>query len=206
MNESPSAWQVCTFSTKTASTVSPVASQVPAKPDAPAVRCYTYFTFELFPSGPINVKLSLSVFPSLDSSQIAVIRIRPLFLRTTFHESGRSLVTDSVVPPVPGWSVPSTTMVSGLPPPKSKAYLLPPALSTFITSLSLLLDGLSFHSPTNGSFAAHNAAAIRQATSTNRKLCFNMSPSLFELPCSYYKTWNQRGCFIWKRRSAQQRF
>jgi hypothetical protein len=45
-------------------------------------------------------------------------------------------------------------MVSA-PPPKSNAYLLPPLLSTFISSGILLFDGSSFHSPMKGLSAAH---------------------------------------------------
>ena len=51
-------------------------------------------------------------------------------------------------PKMPGWSVPSATIVSGLPAPKSKEYLVAPAALTFISSGNRLLDGLSFHLPT----------------------------------------------------------
>src|SRR5579859_4807086 len=69
-------------------------------------------------------------------------------------------------------------MASGWPPPKSKAYLLPATLSTFITSISLLLDAFSFHSPTKGSFDADNAPAAKQATSSNRRAHLSMESSL----------------------------
>src|SRR5208282_1830637 len=104
--------------------------------------------------------------------------MRPSFLRTTFQESAPSMVTDKVVPASPGWSVPSAAIVSALPAPKSKAYLLPPALATFIMSISLLLDAFSFHSPRKGSFAAANAPVARQATSTNLKAHLSMESSL----------------------------
>jgi hypothetical protein len=44
--------------------------------------------------------------------------------------------------------------------------------------MSLLLDGLSFHSPTNGSFAADSAAVTTQATSRNRRAHLSMESSL----------------------------
>src|SRR5690348_9561276 len=69
-------------------------------------------------------------------------------------------------------------MVSGLSAPKSKAYLLPPALATFISSMSLLLDGLSFHSPMKGSFDAGNAAAARQAANRQNRERLSMEISL----------------------------
>src|SRR5579859_6027382 len=69
-------------------------------------------------------------------------------------------------------------MASGWPPPKSKAYLLPATLSTFITSISLLLDAFSFHSPRKGSFDADNAPAAKQATSSNRRAHLSMESSL----------------------------
>src|SRR5690348_9904520 len=69
-------------------------------------------------------------------------------------------------------------MVSALPAPKSKAYLFAPALSTFISSGNLLLDGLSFHSPTKGSSAAHKAPAKKHATNNSLKVRFGMESPL----------------------------
>jgi len=50
---------------------------------------------------------------------------------------------------------------------KVKVYLFAPTASTFISSLSLLLDGFTFHSPTKGSFAAHTVLVTTQAPSSN---------------------------------------
>src|SRR4029077_4699950 len=121
---------------------------------------------------------SFSVLPSFDSFQNAVSRIRPSFLRITFQESLPSTVTDKVVPASPGWSVPSVAIISALPAPKSKAYLLPATLSTFITSISLLLAAFSFHSPRKASFDADNTRVARQATSSNRRAHLSMESSL----------------------------
>src|SRR5580700_7010479 len=95
--------------------------------------------------------------------------LRPSFLRTTFQLLGPSTVTDSVVPCRAGWSVPSATMVSTAPGPKVRTYLFWPRASTFISSVSLLLDGLTFHLPRKGSSAALNVIVIRQVSSTE---CF----------------------------------
>src|SRR5579862_216845 len=103
--------------------------------------------------------------------------MRPSFLRMTFQVSGPSTVTDRVVPKMPGWSVPSATIISGVPAPKSKAYLFAPAALTFISSGNRLLDGLSFHLPTKGSLAAHEAPGTRQATSSNWEARFNIKSS-----------------------------
>src|SRR5579862_1785727 len=97
---------------------------------------------------------------------------RPSFLRTTFHLSAPSAETASVVPKMPGWSVPSTTIVSVLPEPKSNLYLFSPAAATFISSVSLLLDGFSFHLPTKGSGAAHTTPFTRQTNSSKRNTRF----------------------------------
>src|SRR5246127_1653966 len=112
-----------------------------------------------------NVKSSSSVLLSLESFQIAESSMRPSFFRTTFHESGPSAVTDRVDPKPLDWSVPSTTIVSP-PPPKSKVYLFPPTLATFISSVNWLLDGLSFQSPIKGLFSARNVPVTKPATSS----------------------------------------
>src|SRR5215470_4981812 len=156
MNERPSPSYGRTSITKTGNIAPFVFSQVPANPDVPAVRLYTESTVEAAPSGAKDVKASERVWPSLESFQLAVRRRWPSFLRTIVQESEASMVADSMVPPPPGWSVPSATMVSE-PPPKSKVYLSPATFSTFIWSVNLLLlDGSSFHSPTKVSFAAHD--------------------------------------------------
>src|ERR1700757_5532832 len=113
-----------------------------------------------------NVKSSSSELLSLESFQIAESSMRPSFFRTTFHESGPSTLTDRVVPKPLDWSVPSTTIVSA-PPPKSKVYVFAPTLATFISSVSWLLDGLSFQSPTNGLSAAQSVPVTKQAASSN---------------------------------------
>src|SRR5579864_7356026 len=61
-------------------------------------------------------------------------------------------------------------MVSTLPvPSKSKPYLLAARLSTLISSMSLLADGLSFQSPTKGSSAsAPNAQVAKLAEIADR--------------------------------------
>src|ERR1700730_3748370 len=162
MMERPSPSYGRIWITKTKFTASLVLTHVPEKPDPPAVRLYTLFTVAAVPLGEISLKSSVSVLPSLESFQFAVRSRRPSFLRTTFKASGPSAVTDRGVPESPGWSVPSITFVSAPPSPsKSKAYVLAPRLSTFIWSVSLLLDGLSFQSPTKGSFAAHNAQVAK---------------------------------------------
>src|SRR6202011_2981035 len=112
--------------------------------------------------------------------------MRPSFLRTTFRVSGPSAVTDRVVPESPGWSVPSATIVSRLPSPsKSKAYLFAPRLSTFIWSVSLLSDGLSFQSPTKGLFAAHNTQVPRLVEIAAKLIARNVREATFTLfrPC-----------------------
>src|SRR5580658_4261272 len=130
------------------------------------------------PSGREAVKLSLSVLASAESLKIAVITVYPSFLRTSFQVLGSTGVTDRVVPAWPGCSVPSATIISvswadsgangGDPPgPKSRTYLFGPAPSIFIWSVSLLLEGSSFHFPTNGSLAAHNVPVVSQAASNN---------------------------------------
>src|SRR4029077_7614281 len=55
-----------------------------------------------------------------------------------------------------------------------RAYLLGPAASTFIRSVSLLLDGFSFHLPTNGSFEGHNVPVPRPAHSSQEKERFGI--------------------------------
>src|SRR5215813_10890958 len=102
MNERPSPSYGWTLITKTEFSVSLVLSQVPAKPDVPAMRSYTYFTLVLEPFGPNCVNSSVSVLPSLESFQYAVRRMRPSCLRTTFQDSGPSMVMDKVVPASPG--------------------------------------------------------------------------------------------------------
>src|SRR6516225_10362074 len=102
MHERPSPSYGWTLTTYTEFSVSLVLSQVPAKPDVPAVRWYTDFTLVLEPFGPNCVKSSVSLLQSLESFQYAVRRMRPSCLRTTFQESGPSMVTDKVVPASPG--------------------------------------------------------------------------------------------------------
>src|SRR6185503_9424211 len=82
-----------------------------------------------------------------------------------------------MVPKCPGWSVPSATAISGLP-PKSNEYLFPPKLSTFITSVSLLFCGFSFQSPTSGSLAAHATAPNRHVSTTRWQARFSMQSTL----------------------------
>src|SRR6185437_3846554 len=102
--------------------------------------------------------------------QIAETTFRPSFLRTTFQLFWPSTVTDSVVPCRAGWSVPSATIVSTAPGPKVRAYLFPPTASTFISSVSLLLDGFTLHLPTKGSLAAHDVPTATKTTSSERRL------------------------------------
>jgi hypothetical protein len=46
--------------------------------------------------------------------------------------------------------------------------------STFITSVSLLLDGSSFLSPTKGSFAAHNAQVAKVVEIATKPIARNV--------------------------------
>src|SRR5580693_4908449 len=99
------------------------------------------------PSGKYCVKASFSVLPSSESVQCAVRSVRPFILRTTSQLLGPFTVMDRVVPLRAGWSLPSATTVSTWPGPKVKVYLLAPTASTFISSVSVLLDRFTFHLP-----------------------------------------------------------
>src|SRR5579862_78443 len=142
------------------------------------------------PSGREEVKLSLSVLASAESLKIAVITVKPSFLRTSFQVLGSTGVTDRVVPEWPGCSLPSATIVSVLwtdsganggdpPGPKSKTYLFGPAASTFIWSVCLLLRASSFHFPTNGSLAALKVPMVSHAVN-NRRVGLNTRSSCAE--------------------------
>src|SRR5580658_5022168 len=132
------------------------------------------------PSGREAVKLSVSVLASAESLKMAVMTVYPSFLRTSFQVLGSTGLTDRLVPEWPGCSVPSTTIVSVPPPPKSKTYLFGPAASIFIWSVSLLWEGSSFHFPTNGSLAAHNVPVVSQAASNNWRVRLNTESSFAE--------------------------
>jgi hypothetical protein len=45
----------------------------------------------------------------------------------------------------------------------------------------LLFDGFSFHSPTNGSCAAHNVPVTAQSASSKRKLRFDIEDGIWML-------------------------
>src|SRR4029077_4104742 len=128
----------------------------------------------VMPSGKYCVKASFSVLPSSESVQCPVRSVRPSFFRMTFQLLGPSTVPESVVPCRAGWSLPSATIVSTWPGPKVKVYLFAPTASTFISSVSLLLDRFTFHLPTKGSFAAHTELVTTHATSSNGKVRFNI--------------------------------
>src|SRR5580658_525335 len=136
------------------------------------------------PSGREAVKLSLSVLASAESLKMAVITVNPSFLRTSFQVLGSTGVTDRVVPEWPACSVPSTTIVSVPPPPKSKTYLFGPAASIFIRSVSLLWEGSSFHFPRNGSLAAHNVLAVSEAAKNNWRVRLNTESSFAQTRAS----------------------
>ncbi len=110
----------------------------------------------------------MSVLPSAESVQIAEIILRPSFLRTTFQLFGPSTVIGQCGS-VQGWLVSSVGYdrvdCAG---DKGEGIFVCATASTFISSVSLLLDGFTFHLPTKGSFAAHNVPATRQTTSDER--------------------------------------
>src|ERR1700733_11708454 len=109
------------------------------------------------------------------SSYLYPVRsVRPFSLRMTSQWLGPCTVMDSVVPRRAGWSFPSATIVSAMPGAKVRVYLFTPAASTFISSLSLLLDGSIFHLPTKGSFAAitYPSPDKQPATTDNHGLTF----------------------------------
>src|ERR1700751_3630802 len=122
------------------------------------------------PSGKYCVKASFSVLPSSESVHCALRSVRPFSLRTTSQLLGPFTVMEKVVPLRAGWSVPSATIVSTWPGPKVRAYLFSPTASTFISSVSLLLEGFTFHLPMKGSLAAHNVPIARQTTGSDRRL------------------------------------
>src|SRR6266576_2740000 len=81
-------------------------------------------------------------------------------------------------------------MVSA-PPPKSNEYVLPPLLSTFISSGILLIDEFSFHPPMKGFSAADAMPTVMLATTRNFKERFsteslhpfrNTPPSIISRP------------------------
>src|ERR1700722_3122470 len=109
--------------------------------------------------------------------------VRPFIFRTTFHWLGASTVTDKVLPSRAGCSLPSTTTVSTYPGAKVKTYLFAPAASIVISSLSLLLEGLTFHLPMKGSFAAHNVPVARKIISSNRNALFSMESPVNPIRC-----------------------
>src|SRR5262245_17226201 len=83
---------------------------------------------------------------------------------------GPFTVMDRVVPLRAGWSVPSATIVSTASGLKVMAYLFSPTASTFISSVSLLLERFTFHLPTKGSLAAHNVPIARQTIGSDKRL------------------------------------
>lgn len=98
------------------------------------------------------------MLPSWESLQVAVMmgaaRAQDAHQHSYAIKAGRKL---------PGGSVRSATMVS----PKSKAHLFPPALSTFISSLSLLLDGVELPFADEGVIRRPQRAIKSQSTSCN---------------------------------------
>src|SRR5579872_4376692 len=119
------------------------------------------------PSGKYCVKASLSVLPSSESVQYALRSVRPFILRMISQLLGPFTVMERVVPLKAGWSLPSATTVSTWPGPKVRVYLFAPAASTFTSSLSMLLDGFTFHLPTKGSAAVENVPVTKPTTSSN---------------------------------------
>src|SRR5262249_29682437 len=119
------------------------------------------------PSGKYCVKSSFSVLPSSESVHCALRSVRPFNLRTTSQRLGPFTVMDRVVPLRAGWSLPSATTVSTAPGSKVMVNLFAPAASSFISSVSLLLDGSTFHLPTKGSSAAHAELVTRQRAGSN---------------------------------------
>src|ERR1700745_1783618 len=76
-------------------------------------------------------------------------------------------------------------------------YLFSPPASTFTSSVSLLLEGFTFHLPTKGSLAAHNVPIARQTTGSERRLRSSIRiPESYPQapPLSFEMLWNGLVC------------
>src|SRR5262245_16569300 len=138
------------------------------------------------PLGKYCVKASFNVLPSSESVQSALSSVRPFILRMISQMLGPFTVMDRVVPLRAGWSVASATIVSTASGLKVMVYLFSPTASTFISSVSLLLEGFTFHLPTKGSLAAHNVPIARQqlAATEDYAVAFAfLNPILGRSPC-----------------------